>query len=88
MTSSFRASFKRDLKRIRDERILAGVRQAVLDLEAAAKWSDVPSINKIKGSANAFRIRVDDFRIGLFIEDDDAEFVRVLPRRDIYRKFP
>ncbi len=88
MTSSFRASFKRDVKRIRDERILAGVRHAILDVEAAAQWSDVPNIKKIRGSANAFRIRVDDYRIGLFIEEEQAEFVRVLPRRDIYRKFP
>ena len=88
MTSAFRASFGRDVKRIRNERILAGVRQAILDVEAAAHWSDVPAIKKIRGTASAFRIRVDDYRIGLFIGGDQAEFVRVLPRRDIYRKFP
>jgi mRNA interferase RelE/StbE len=64
------------------------VRQAILDVEAAASWSDVPNIKKIRGSTSAFRIRIEDYRIGLFIEDDDAEFVRVLPRRDIYRNFP
>jgi mRNA interferase RelE/StbE len=84
----FRASFGRDVKRIRSDRILAGVRQAILDAEAASSWSEVPNIKKIRGSDNAFRIRVDDHRIGLFIENDLAEFVRVLPRREIYRKFP
>lgn len=88
MKALFRGSFHRDAKRIRDERILAGVRQAILDVEAAAQWSDVPDIKKIRGPTNAFRIRVDEYRIGLFIENDVAEFVRVLPRRDIYRKFP
>jgi mRNA interferase RelE/StbE len=88
LKSAFRASFRRDVKRIRSERILAGVRQAILDVEAAAQWSDVAANKKIRGAFNAFRIRVDDYRIGLFIEGDLAEFVRVLPRRDIYRKFP
>ena len=60
----------------------------MLDVETAAHWSEVAAIKKIKGTANAFRIRVDDYRMGLFIESDVAEFVRVLPRRDIYRKFP
>jgi mRNA interferase RelE/StbE len=64
------------------------VRQAILDVEAATNWSDIPSIKKIKGANNAFRIRVEDHRVGLFIENDLAEFVRVLTRRDIYRKFP
>jgi mRNA interferase RelE/StbE len=88
LKTSFRASFYRDVKRIRDERILAGVRQAILDIETVAQWSNVPEVKKIKGATNAFRIRVDNFRIGLFIENDLAEFVRVLPRRDVYRKFP
>jgi mRNA interferase RelE/StbE len=88
LNTSFRASFHRDLKRIREERILVGVRQAILDVEAAAQWSDIPEIKKIAGSPNAFRIRVADYRIGLFIEWQVAEFVRVLPRRDVYRRFP
>ena len=88
MRSAFRASFERDVKRIRSKRILAGVRQAVLNVEAAARWSDVPDMKKIRGSTNAFRILVGDYRIGLYVEGDHAEFVRVLPRRDIYRKFP
>jgi mRNA interferase RelE/StbE len=88
LKTEFRASFRRDLKRIRDARILVSVRQAILDAESAAERKEIPNIKKIKGANNAFRIRVDDYRIGLFIESGVAEFVRVLPRRDIYRKFP
>jgi mRNA interferase RelE/StbE len=88
LRSAFRASFERDLKRIRSQRIRAGVREAILNVEAAANWNDVAGIKKLKGSATAFRIRVGDYRIGLFIEDDLVEFVRVLSRRDIYRRFP
>jgi mRNA interferase RelE/StbE len=86
--ATFRNSFKRDLKQIRSDRVLADIRQAIIDVEAAATWSDVPGIKKIRGATNAFRIRIDDYRIGLYIDDDVAEFVRALPRRDIYRRFP
>lgn len=88
MKPSFRASFHRDVKRIRDNHVLAGIWQSILNVEAATHWNDVPDIKKIRGSTNAFRIRALDYRIGLFIEDDVAEFVRVLHRRDIYRSFP
>ena len=86
MKTVFRASFGRDLKRIHGDRIQSGVRQAILNVETAANWSEIPNIKKIRGSDNAFRILVDDHR--LIIENDVAEFVRVLSRRDIYRKFP
>jgi mRNA interferase RelE/StbE len=81
LKSSFRRSFQRDLRRVHDEDILSSIRQVILDVEAAVRWSDVPAIKKIRGSSNAFRIRIGDYRIGLFIETDAAEFVRVLPRR-------
>jgi len=76
LRSAFRASFGRDLKRIRNESILAGVRQAILDIETAAQWGDVADIKKLRGATNAYRIRIKDYRIGLFIDDDLAKFVR------------
>lgn len=39
--------------------------------------------------ANAYRIRVGDYRIGLYIfEDGTAELAYVRHRRDIYKVFP
>jgi mRNA interferase RelE/StbE len=88
LKTTFRASFGRDLKRIKDERVLGDVRTAIIETEAAAVWKEIPNIKKIKGASNAFRVRVGDYRIGIYIEHDSVEFVRVLSRRDIYKKFP
>lgn len=63
MNTTFRASFERDLKKIRQAKMLEAARQALLDAEAAVKWSDVPGIKKMKDSSDAFRIRVEDYRI-------------------------
>ncbi|MBP1468695.1 type II toxin-antitoxin system RelE/ParE family toxin [Candidatus Chloroploca sp. M-50] len=35
-----------------------------------------------------YRIRIGDYRLGLFVEDDTITVVRFLHRRDIYRYFP
>ena len=45
-------------------------------------------VSKLKGYDNYYKIRVGDYRIGLYIEADSLEFKRVLHRKDIYRYFP
>jgi mRNA interferase RelE/StbE len=45
---------------------------------------------KLSGYRSFYKIRVGDYRIGLYIEANEylVEFQRVLHRREIYRKFP
>lgn len=45
-------------------------------------------VSKLKGRNNYFKIRVGDYRIGLYIENDFLEFKRALHRKEIYRYFP
>ncbi|WP_124971246.1 type II toxin-antitoxin system RelE family toxin [Aphanothece sacrum] len=37
---------------------------------------------------NRYRIRVGDYRIGIEIQTDKIEMMRVLHRREFYRYFP
>lgn len=45
---------------------------------------------KLSGYQTYYKIRVGDYRIGLYIDTNErlVEFQRVLHRREIYRKFP
>jgi len=47
-------------------------------------------VEKLKGYRDYYKIRVGEYRIGLFIDKPGRmiEFRRVLHRRDIYRHFP
>ena len=45
-------------------------------------------MKKIKRDNNAYRLRVGDYRIGFFLEEDTIIFSRVLHRKEIYRFFP
>ena len=88
MKTSFRKSFLRDLKKLKDQRVRAQVRAAIEGVEAAEGLSDLPGVTKMSGGGNYYRIRIGDYRIGLSVEGDEAEFVRVLHRKDVYRYFP
>jgi len=48
----------------------------------------VGQVKKLKGYKSAFRIKTGNYRIGLIIENDEAIFVAILHRKEIYRNFP
>jgi mRNA interferase RelE/StbE len=84
----FRKSFLRDLKRVKDRRVLAQVEAAILEVEGTARLSELAGVRKVSGSDGFFRLRIGDYRIGLAVEGEAVEFVRVLHRKEIYRHFP
>jgi mRNA interferase RelE/StbE len=88
MKATFRKSFGRDVKKIKDQAILDRVREAIEHVEAAAGLRAVAALKKLSGTDDCYRIRVGEYRIGVVIEGDAVEFVRCLPRRDLYRYFP
>ena len=88
MKTSFRTSFARDLKKIKQRAILDRVGQVIAEVQAAADLSVIGNLKKITGTASFHRIRVGDYRVGVVVEGEMVEFVRCLPRRDLYRYFP
>lgn len=45
-------------------------------------------ISKMKGYNGFYKIRVGDYRIGLYTSSSKLKFIRVLHRKEIYRFFP
>jgi mRNA interferase RelE/StbE len=88
MRTGFRKSFNRDLKKVKDRAILGRVAAIIEEVEGADTPGQIGDLKKLSGSENAYRIRVGEHRIGLMIAGDAVEFVRFLPRRDLYRFFP
>ena len=84
----FERSFERDLKKVRDKRLLKQVRNAIQQVETAAGLSEVTNIKKLQSSESYYRIRVGDYRIGIELSQGKVVFVRLLARKDIYRYFP
>ncbi len=88
MKSTFRQSFVRDLRKIKDETTLERVRQVIAQVDEARALTDVKDMTKLSGSNKFYRIRIGDYRIGIVVETETVEFVRCLNRREIYRFFP
>ncbi len=88
MKVEFRASFARDLKRIKDEELLRQVRQVIEGTESAQALSDIANNRKLRVEGRYYRLRLGEYRFGLVIESNTVTFVRFLHRSEIYRYFP
>ncbi len=84
MKVTFRTSFDKDAKRIKDKTVRQAIGKAILNVEAASRLADIKGLKKMTGFKNSYRIRVGSYRIGVEITDGVADFVRVLPRDSIY----
>lgn len=88
MIAEFTGRFSKDLDKINQVSVKKDVSGVIEEIEKAIDIHAIRNLKKIKGHHNAFRIRIGDYRIGLFIENDIVEFIRVAHRKDIYKVFP
>lgn len=87
MNVAIRKTFEKDALKLPHmaQHKLTGI---IAELHAAKKLSEINNCKKLSGYKNAFRIRLGDYRIGFFYENDTIELVRILARRELYRFFP
>jgi mRNA-degrading endonuclease RelE of RelBE toxin-antitoxin system len=88
MKVKFREKFEKDLDDILNQDVLDEIVKAIEDVEKACKPQEIANFKKLKGGKGAFRIKINRYRIGLYIVKDVVEFTRVLPRDKIYSYFP
>lgn len=88
MKVEFLAKFLKDLDKLSSQAVKNDVLAAIQNIEQAHKTTDIQNLKKLKGSKIAYRVRIGDYRIGLFIENNTVEFARVVHRKDIYKLFP
>jgi mRNA interferase RelE/StbE len=86
--TAFRESFARDLKSVRDKKLLQRIKGCIEAVEKADSLSDLPNLKKLKGVKSHFRLKLGDYRIGLALENNTLVFVRFQDRKDIYKYFP
>ncbi len=88
MKTEFLNHFYKDLKAIKNENIRIDIFNSIKQVELAESIKEIKNIKKLKGSKIAYRIRIGDYRIGLYIENNIIEFARISHRKDIYNLFP
>ena len=81
--------FRRDIRRIRDPVILRRVNRKIEEIEAASSIGEVTNVRRMNTeSGRHYRIRIGRYRIGAALEGDMVVLQRLLPRDEIYRRFP
>lgn len=88
MRTLYEKSFGRDLKKIKDKRLLKQAQKIIAQVESATSIADLQNVKKLEGYTTYYRIRVGEYRIGIEVLEGQAIFVRFLSRKDIYRYFP
>ena len=88
MKVEFRESFLKDLQNVNNTKLLAKVKTSIENAELARFPLEIHNFKKLKGFSTYFRIKIGEYRIGLAMENDTITFVRLLPRKEIYRFFP
>lgn len=78
----------RDLKKLSNVPARKQIANTIKHVEQANTLSDITSLKIIRGSEGYYRIRVGNYRIGIYVEGDVVTFVRALHRKEIYRYFP
>jgi mRNA interferase RelE/StbE len=88
MKTAFTNKFLNQVSSVRLKSIRKKVEKVILEVEAAESLSQIKNFKKLKGETRYFRIRIGDYRIGLFIENEIIEFTTIDNRKDIYKHFP
>ena len=52
------------------------------------KLTDIMGVKKISGHPHAYRIRIGDYRLGFYLENETVIIARFVKRNDIYKLFP
>ncbi len=80
--------FLKEISQITDKKLGSLVEVAILEVKSAFNPSQIRNFKKLKRHKFAYRIRVGDYRIGIYLNNDIIEFSRFLHRKEIYRYFP
>lgn len=88
MKVRFEAKFAKDLRNIKDGKLLAKVKELIIDCQNAESLIELSHVKKLQGYESFYRIRIGDFRIGLEFVSGELIFTRCLHRKDIYKHFP
>jgi mRNA interferase RelE/StbE len=86
---AYAESFLKDLKLLKSTPYYQKIKKfCFTELPACSTVKEIRNLKKLEGHSNFFRIRIGDYRIGLYVKNNSIQILRVLDRKEIYRFFP
>lgn len=84
----FTNQFAKDIRKLKDKSLAQNIELIINAVKDANNLSEITNVKKLKGHQYAYRIRIGDYRIGIFSKGDTIEFACFMSRKDIYKYFP
>lgn len=81
-------TFSKDLDKIRDGNLLQQIHDIIIECQKAKDLRFIKNLKKLSGHKTYYRIKIDEYRIGVIIKSNAIEFIRFQHRKDIYKRFP
>jgi len=81
-------SFNKDIKKIKDKKLALKLKEIIDFLQYTQTIASVTNTKKLRGSVNAYRIKIGDYRLGFFLNENTIELTAFAHRKDIYKLFP
>ena len=81
-------SLQKDIKKVNNQSIKNKLAKIIESIQNAKSIKEIPQLKKLKGSKEFYRIRINNYRLGIRIQNEELILVRLLHRKDIYRYFP
>ena len=89
MEVRYKETFLKDLKRLKKLHVYDQIFELAFTLlPQASSLNEISNVKTLKGHHGRYRIRIGDYRIGVEVENDSIELMRVLHRKEFYRYFP
>lgn len=88
MGVEFLDRFSKDLDKISQKSIRSNIAKLIVNIEPAKSLAEINQTKKLKGHKSAYRIRIGDYRVGVFLEGHKVTFARVVHQKEIYNVFP
>lgn len=81
--------FAKEVHKIKDRKILAKIKNCIDAIEKATDLADIPNLETLKGFPGYYRIKFDyRYRIGIFLNDETVEILKVESREGFYKNLP
>ena len=86
----FKKTFKKDIEKISDKKVLKKLKEILSHLESVESLNQLEGVDikPLKGVKNYYRIRVGSYRLGFKKEGNRLIILRFMHRKDIYKDFP
>ncbi|WP_299671467.1 type II toxin-antitoxin system RelE/ParE family toxin [uncultured Polaribacter sp.] len=78
----------KDVNKIKNSKLKLKLAEVVADLKKSENLSEINNVKSMSGYSDAYRIRIGDYRLGIFYSDETITIARFLKREDIYKLFP